>query len=178
MTDPELIELFLARSEEAVPALTARYGAYCRAVAGQLLSDRRDVDECLNDCWLAVWRAIPPARPERFKGWLAAIVRNRALAMGRENRRRPPTVDEGALELASCLPPGEDPLGAVEFQALSRFLRAQPREVRTAFVRRYWYADSMEDTARRLGWSESKTKSALFRLRNKLRQQLEKEGLL
>lgn len=34
MTDPELIELFLARSEEAVPALTARYGAYCRAVAG------------------------------------------------------------------------------------------------------------------------------------------------
>ena len=178
MTDPELIELFLARSEEAVPALTARYGPYCRAVAGQLLSDRRDVDECLNDCWLAVWRAIPPARPERFKGWLAAIVRNRALAMGRENRRRPPTVDEGALELASCLPPGEDPLGAVEFQAVVRFLRAQPREVRTAFVRRYWYADSMEDTARRLGWSESKTKSALFRLRNKLRQQLQKEGLL
>ena len=113
MTDPELIELFLARSEEAVPTLTARYGPYCRAVAGQLLSDRRDVDECLNDCWLAVWRAIPPARPERFKGWLAAIVRNRALAMGRENRRRPPTVDEGALELASCLPPGEDPLGEI-----------------------------------------------------------------
>ena len=182
MSDQELVERFLARSEDAVPALTGRYGPYCRAIAAGLLSDPRDVDECLNDVWLSVWRAIPPARPAHFKGWLAAIVRNRALAMGRENRRRPPTVDEGALELASCLPPGEDPLGAVEFQALSqavvRFLRAQPREVRTAFVRRYWYADSMEDTARRLGWSESKTKSALFRLRNKLRQQLEKEGLL
>ena len=182
MSDQELVERFLARSEDAVPALTGRYGPYCRAIAAGLLSDPRDVDECLNDVWLSVWRAIPPACPEHFKGWLAAIVRNRALAMGRENSRRPPTVDEGALELASCLPPGEDPLGAVEFQVLSqavaRFLRAQPREVRTAFVRRYWYADSVEDTARRLGWSESKTKSALFRLRNKLRQQLQKEGLL
>lgn len=182
MTDQELVELFSARSEEAVPALTAQYGPYCRAVAAQLLADRRDVDECLNDAWLAVWRAIPPARPERFKGWLAAIVRNRALAMGRENSRRPPTVDDAALELASCLPPGSDPLDEAEYRALSeavtRFLRAQPKDVRLAFLRRYWYADTVEDTARRLGWTVSKTKSVLFRTRNKLRAQLQKEGYL
>ena len=129
-----------------------------------------------------MWRAIPPARPERFKGWLAAIVRNRALAMGRENSHRPPTVDEAALELASCLPPGNDPMGETEYRALTeavaRFLRAQPRDVRIAFLRRYWYADPVEDAARRLGWSVSKTKSVLFRTRNKLRTQLQKEGLL
>ncbi|MBD5133449.1 MAG: RNA polymerase sigma factor [Clostridiales bacterium] len=182
MTDQELIELFLARSEEAVPALAAQYGPYCRTVAAQLLADPRDVDECLNDCWLAVWRAIPPARPERFKGWLAAIVRNRALAMGRENSRRPPTVGEAALELASCLPPGGDPMGEAEHHALAdaigRFLRAQPRDIRIVFVRRYWYADTVEDAARRLGWSVSKTKSVLFRTRNKLRDHLQKEGFL
>lgn len=182
MTDQALIELFLARAPEAVSALQERYGPYCRAVAARLLSDPRDVEECLNDCWLAVWRAIPPARPERFKGWLAAIVRNRALAMGKENGRRPPTVDEGALELARCLPEGSGPLEELEFQALSQavegFLRTQPRQVRIAFVRRYWYADSVEEAARRLGWSVSKTKSVLFRARNKLRDQLQKEGLL
>ena len=70
MTDQELIELFSARSEEAVPALSGQYGPYCRSIAAQLLADRRDVDECQNDVWLSVWRAIPPARPERFKGWL------------------------------------------------------------------------------------------------------------
>ena len=182
MTDQELVELFLARSEEAVPALTAQYGPYCRTIAARLLADPRDVDECLNDCWLAVWRAIPPARPEHFKGWLAAIVRNRALAMGRENSRRPPTVDETALELASCLPPGSDPSGAAEYnalaQAVDRFLRAQPKDARVAFLRRYWYADPVEDAARRLGWSVSKTKSVLFRTRNKLRDYLQKEGFL
>ncbi len=182
MTDQELVELFFARSEEAVPALQAQYGPYCRTVAARLLADGRDVDECLNDAWLAVWRAIPPARPEHFKGWLAAIVRNRALAMGRENARRPPTVDETALELASCLPPGDGPEGAAERSALAeaveRFLRAQPEGARIAFLRRYWYADPVEDAARRLGWSVSKTKSVLFRARKKLREHLRKEGFL
>lgn len=182
MTDQELIALFLARSEGAVPALAAQYGPYCRAVAAQLLADPRDVDECLNDVWLSVWRAIPPTRPERFKGWLAAVVRNRALAMGRENGRRPPTVDEAALELAPCLPPGDGPEGEAEYRALAdaveRFLRAQPRDARIAFVRRYWYADRVEDAARRLDWSVSKTKSVLFRTRNRLREYLQKEGFL
>lgn len=182
MTDQALVELFLSHSEGAVPALTAQYGPYCRAVAAQLLADPRDVDECLNDAFLAVWRAIPPARPDHFKGWLAAIVRNRALAMGRENSRRPLTVDETALELASCLPPSPGPAGESEYRALTEtiahFLQAQPRDARVAFVRRYWYADTVEDAARRLGWSVSKTKSVLFRTRNKLRAQLQKEGFL
>lgn len=182
MTDRELIRLFWDRSEGAAEALEAQYGPYCRAVAGSLLLDERDVEECVNDCWLAVWKAIPPARPEHFKGWLAAIVRNRALAMGRENGRRPETVDEAALELASCLPPCPDPAETAEYYALAdavtRFLRTQPRGSRIAFLRRYWYADSVEDAAHRLGWSVSKTKSVLFRTRNKLRTYLQKEGFL
>ena len=182
MTDQELIDLFSARSDGAVPALGQQYGPYCRAIAAQLLSDPRDVDECLNDAWLAVWRAIPPARPEHFKGWLAAIVRNRALAMGKENSRRPPTADEAALELAACLPHTDTAGGELEAAelsaAISRFLWEQPKDVRAAFVRRYWYADPVGGVARRLGWSVSKTKSVLFRTRNRLREQLQKEGYL
>lgn len=47
-----------------------------------------------------------------------------------------------------------------------------------AILRRYWYADSVEETAACLGWSVSKTKSALFRVRNRLREYLVKEGYL
>lgn len=182
MTDRELIDLFSARSEDAVPALSAQYGPYCRAVAGRLLSDERDVDECLNDCWLAVWKAIPPAKPEHFRGWLAAVVRNRAIAMGRENGRRPPTVDETALELAACLPRGDAAQDRVEAAALSEavsaFLRTQKPDQRTAFLRRYWYADTVEQTAQHMGWTVSKTKTVLFRLRNRLWDYLNKEGYL
>lgn len=182
MTDEALIALFSARSESAIPALQAQYGPYCAAIARQLLSDPRDVEECLSDCWLAVWNAIPPTRPTHFKGWLGAVVRHRAIAMGRDNSRRPPEADEAALELAACLPcPGDahSEAEAAELgQAVSRFLAGQKPDHRAVFLRRYWYADSVEQTAARMGWSVSKTKSVLFRLRNNLRQYLYKEGLL
>lgn len=182
MTDEELIRMFSERSPEAAHALEARYGSYCRAIAAQLLADERDVEECLNDCWLAVWRAIPPAEPEHFKGWLAAIVRNRALAMGKENGRRPATVDEAALELASCLPQGEDAHGEAQArelgEAVSRFLSAQKPDRRAAFLRRYWYAQSVEQVAWGMGWSVSKTKSVLFRMRNSLWDYLSKENYI
>ena len=182
MTDQQLIDLFAARSERAIPALQAQYGPWCAAIARRLLSDPRDVEECLSDCWLAVWNALPDARPAQFKGWLGAIVRHRAIAMGRDNRRRPPEVDEAALELAACLPPAGDVHARAEAaelgQAISRFLAGQRPDHRAVFLRRYWYADSVEQAAARMGWSVSKTKSVLFRLRNDLRQYLYKEGLL
>ena len=182
MTDQQLIDLYFARDERAVAETKEKYGAWCAAIAWRLLSDSRDVEECLSDCALAVWNAIPPQRPEHFKGWLGAIVRNRAIAIGRANGRRPPTVDEAALELAACLPAGDSPQGRAEAaelgRAVSDFLRTQKPGARRAFLRRYWYAESVEEVASRLGWSVSKTKSSLFRTRNKLREHLEREGLL
>lgn len=181
MTDQQLIDLYFARDEGAVAETERKYGAYCRAIVRRLLADSRDVEECLSDCALAVWNAIPPQRPERFKGWLGAIVRNRALAIGRQNGRRPATVDEAALELAACLPQwdsAQERAEAAELgRAISRFLRTQKPGARTAFLRRYWYAEGVTQVADGLGWSVSKTKSSLMRTRNRLRAYLEKEGL-
>ena len=182
MTDHEILELLFVRSEQAIPALRTQYGAYCASIARRILADERDVEECLNDCWLSVWQAIPPARPNHFKGWLGAVVRNRALAIGRKNGRRPDTVDETALELAVCLPSPADAYSetiAKELgDAISAFLRTQKPGPRTAFLRRYWYLDTVEETADFLGWTTSKTKTVLFRVRNSLWEYLNKEGLL
>jgi len=91
-------------------------------------------------------------------------------------------VDETALELAVCLPCPEDTHGEVLAKelgdAVSEFLRKQKPDRRTAFLRRYWYLDSVEETAAHLGWTVSKTKSVLFRMRNSLWDYLNKEGLL
>ena len=76
MTDQELLELYFARSEEAVEATRAVYGAYCRTIALRVLGSEEDADECLSDVWLRVWEAVPPERPDHFKGWLAAVTRN------------------------------------------------------------------------------------------------------
>ena len=156
MTDQELVELFWQRREEALTGLQDKYGGWCRSIAGRILGEERDVEECLGDCWLQLWNAIPPARPQHFRGYLGAVVRNRALLLRLRRGRQ----------------------GAELGRAISAFLRELGEGPRTAFLRRYWYADTVEETAGHLGWSLSRTKSVLFRTRKKLKAYLEQEGML
>lgn len=180
MTDDMLLAQLFTHQEGALEALEGQYGAYCRTIAGRILSDPRDVEECFNDCLLAVWKAIPPARPEHFKGWLGAVARNRAIAIGKKNGRMAPLVDETMLELARDLTPGGSLQNRAEArelgEAISAFLWTQKPGSRRAFLRRYWGCESLEEVARGMGWSLSKTKSVLFRTRNSLKDYLQKEG--
>ena len=56
------------------------------------------------------------------------------------------------------------------------FLAALASEDRILFVRRYWYFDTIPELSARFGFSQSKVKTTLFRLRQGLKEHLEKEG--
>ena len=179
MTDQELVELFWQRREEALTGLQDKYGGWCRSIAGRILGEERDVEECLGDCWLQLWNAIPPARPQHFRGYLGAVVRNRALLLRRRRGRQGDTVSLAALELAECLPSREGPEEQAEAaelgRAISAFLRELGEGPRTAFLRRYWYGQSVADLAAGMNCGEGKVKSSLFRTRKALRTYLEQE---
>lgn len=179
MTDKELIELYIARSEDAITATQEQYGAYCRKIACSVLGSEQDAEECLSDVWLRVWNAIPPQNPEHFKGWLAAVTRNSALTLCRRRAREPERVSDAALELSLALADGPEARADARAlgEAISRFLEQEPRHIRTAFLRRYWYGDSVEETAKFMGWGQGKTKTVLFRTRKKLKDYLMKEDL-
>ena len=85
-------------------------------------------------------------------------------------------------ELEECIPSGmsvETELEAKELgAAISRFLQSLSKEDRFLFVRRYWYADSVTELAALTKGSANRISVRLFRLREKLRHHLMKEGLL
>ena len=60
MEDSDIVSLFWARSEDAVPAAAEKYGGLCLGVARNLLGDE-DAEECVNDTWLGAWNAMPAA---------------------------------------------------------------------------------------------------------------------
>ncbi|MDE6985128.1 MAG: RNA polymerase subunit sigma-70, partial [Lachnospiraceae bacterium] len=96
-------------------------------------------------------------------------------------QKRCVTVVELSDEIENCIPSPNDldqKLDSKEIgRAISAFLHGQPLEMRTVFVRRYWYMDSIKDISDMLHISESKVKSILFRMRGKLRGYLEEEGI-
>ena len=79
MDDDAIIDLYWARSEEAIRESDRKYGPYCRAIALRILRDDRDGDECVSDTWLRAWQSMPPERPLRLGAYLGRITRRLAL---------------------------------------------------------------------------------------------------
>ena len=49
MDDSKIIDLFYARSEQAIMELSTKYGAVCSKVAKNILNNSHDAEECVND---------------------------------------------------------------------------------------------------------------------------------
>lgn len=183
MEDHKIIELFFDRSEKAITATARKYGKLCRSIALRIVGNYQDAEECENDTYEAAWNAIPPTRPEYFSAYLGRLTRNIALDRYAYNTAAKRNQEFSVVlgELEDCLPAVENVES--EYEAgwvagiISDFLRTIDSESRIAFLRRYWYGDSLKEISKKLGGSEGKIKSELYRTRQKLKGYLEERGV-
>ncbi len=178
MEDNEILALFDARSDRAVAETERKYGALCRAAVRRVLNDGRDAEECVNDTWMALWNAIPPARPSCLPAYISRIACRIAVSryryLTREKRR-----EDGMLsldELEECVP---DPEGLTEGdgelkETLSAFLASLEEETRNWFLSRYLYQHSPSEIASAAGVSENTVVTRLYRARKKLEKLLKR----
>jgi RNA polymerase sigma-70 factor (ECF subfamily) len=184
LNDASIIELLWERDEQAVSEMKKSYEKLCFHVAGGILSQQEDREECVNTAYMDVWRSIPPNRPASLKNYLCRLVKNAALNILKYNNadKRCPEMAVSLDELSECIPAGksiEDSIAAEQLgAAISSFLRTQPEKHRKVFVRRYWYSESIEEIARFYGMNEKTVATYLFRIRKKLKEYLQKEGYI
>jgi len=183
MEDLRIIELFEARDENAIIAAKEKYGAYMNSVAYNILRNREDSDECLNDSYMKTWNAIPPAKPNNFKAFLARITRNTALDLYEKKNAEKRGSGEVALaldELAECIAGNENPEKSLEMKELAAdindVLETLKPEARKIFVLRYFYMYSVLETADRLRISSGNVSVSLSRSRAALKEKLEGLG--
>lgn len=184
MKDNEILDLYWNRDESAISLTADTYGKYCYSVAYNILHNNEDAEECLNDTWVNAWNSIPPHRPNRLSTFLGKITRNIAINRYKQmntQKRGEGQVDIALNELEGCLSSQMDVEQMADemvlTEAIDRFLRMQPRTERNIFVGRYWHLYSITELAKAYNMSESKIASMLFRMRNKLKIHLEKEGV-
>ena len=184
MDDKRIIELFLARDEEAIKKTQEKYGAICRTIAANILSQREDVEECLNDVLLTVWNHIPPEKPECLPAYITVLVRNaaRTRSRGLGAWKRGANVTLVGEEFLSLLEDEFDVCAAFESrragEVINSFLDRLSKSERKVFMMRYWLDAGIEQIALQTGFSHSKIKSMLKRLRDRLAQALKKEGII
>jgi RNA polymerase sigma-70 factor (ECF subfamily) len=180
--DQKIVDLYWNRDEDAILHTQRKYGGLCQTIAQNILGNREDAEECVNDAYLKVWNSIPPQRPQSLVAFLSRVVRNLSLDRYRhdhaDKRRR--GTDVMFSELEECL--SDDSVQALSddegiADAINRFLRTLDRENRILFVRRYYYMDNNEVLAKTFLLNENTVRQRLFRMREKLKEFLEKEGI-
>lgn len=184
MDDKQIIDLYWARSENAISETADKYGKYCHYIAYNILFNDEDSEECVNDTYLKAWGVIPPQRPNRLSTFLGKITRNLALDRYKYNSREKRGNGQMPLvldEIAECVSAADNTEHIIDDMVLvdcfNRFLAALPTETRNIFMRRYWFLSSIKEIAADFSISESKTKMTLLRARNELKQLLMKEGI-
>lgn len=184
MKDIDIINLYFARSEKAIKETDIKYGAYCNSIAENILHSRNDSEECVNDTYLRVWNSVPPERPQNFRTYIGKITRNLAINRYRSftaGKRGGSNVDVIFSELEGCIPSALTVEDALEekilIKLLDEFLKKQSDTKKNIFLRRYWYCESISRISQDLSLSESKVTSVLYRMRIKLKEYLEKEGI-
>ena len=185
MKDSEIVELYFKRNEEAIEKTSEKYGAYCKAVAENILKNPEDSEECVNFALLQLWNFVPPEKPENLKMFLAKITRNIAINNLKAKLAEKRGGKEGFAafdELSECIPSKnniEESFDAEELEkSINCFTKNLPEKERNIFIRRYFFFESPKKIGERYAFSENRVSVILHRIRKKLQKHLEKEGFV
>ncbi len=176
--DEKIIEMFFERSEQGIRELDIKYGAICRSLSYNIVNNRQDAEECVNDAYLGAWNAIPPARPDPLLSYIVKIVRNISLKIywKKEAAKRSGRYTVALEEIEACIADQktvEDEIEAKELACIiEEFLDTLTLENRVIFMRRYWFFDSYKDIAEFTGLSEKNISVRLTRIREKMKHYL------
>ena len=183
ISDGEIVELFWKRDERAISETETKYKHYLLTIAGNILQDPLDCEECLNDTYLDAWNAIPPARPAFLQGFLSAIMRRRAADRYKSNRRKkriPSELTVSLSELEEILHGGNEMESEMDSQRLrqviSDFVRSLSRRQMYIFMSRYYLARPISEIVARLGCSTATVDKEIAKIKKALREKLKTEG--
>lgn len=183
MTDESIVALYWDRNEDAILETSRKYGNYCFTIAFNILSNKEDSEECVNDTYNKTWNSIPTQRPTLLQAFLGKITRNISLNRYKENTaqkrggHRFEVVLDEIGEISSKEPSPEEAAEEGELtKAINDFLGSLPRDKRVMFVRRYWYSDDVRDIADRMNIPENTVSVTLRRIRVKLSSYLTERG--
>ena len=176
--DEKIIEMFFERSEQGIRELDMKYGKICHNLSYNIVNNRQDAEECVNDAYLGAWNAIPPVRPNPLLSYIVKIVRNISLKIywRKEATKRSGHYTIALEEIEGCIADTKTVEDEIEARELARiieeFLDTLTLENRVIFMRRYWFADSYKDIAEFVGLTEKNISVRLTRIREKMKQYL------
>jgi len=159
--------------ERAFEQLVASYTEALRYYVRGLLKTNDEVDDVLQETWLAAFRQLKRLRSARaFAPWLYRIARNRALRRLRKPKHLVPMTDE--IEAAATESTDWEP-SADDAKLVNACLTELPPHHREILTLRYVGEMTYEQLAETLECRVGTVRSRLFNAKQALRRRIEKQ---
>lgn len=177
MEDSQIVSLLKSDPPRGLEEAIQKYRGYVGAIAARVLETvEEDVEECVSDTFVSVWKYIRQGNEiHNLKGCIACTARN--LALNRlKQRKRSNVVELGELELESEQDMALEFESEENLRAIQELVYRLDEPDREIFVRKYFLMESLKEISRRTALDEIQIRNRLYRCRQKLRKQLEERG--
>jgi RNA polymerase sigma factor (sigma-70 family) len=178
VSDWELLERFIAtRDESAFGGLMKRHGPMIMRLCRRILGETHAAEDAFQATFLVLARRAKAVQAEALARWLYSVGRRVSLKMAAQRRRR----ELAPLGNLEAVDPQPDPLQLVTVRDLLEIVEHEvarmPRPYQMPVVLCLLEGQTLEEAARRLGWTVGSVRGRLERGRNRLRTRLASRGL-
>ncbi len=181
LSDEIIIEMYWQREESAIEETDKKYGEFLFRIAYGILHDRLDCEECKNDTYLGIWKAIPPTKPAVFPAFITQIMRRIAINKYKEKtskKRIPSELTSSIEEYESVLASNDTVDGDFSAEEVGRiindYINTLPERQRYIFIARFYMAESVETIADDLDIAKATVYRELEKIKQGLKLHLEK----
>jgi RNA polymerase sigma factor (sigma-70 family) len=177
-SDAELVSSTLAGDRDAFNRIVSRYQILICSLAYSRIGNLGLSEDVAQETFITAWKHLRLLRePEKLRGWLCGIVRNR-IHKSLEREGRQPVHDAEPLEAIDDSPardalPSEQAIGREEEAILWRSLGKIPELYREPLILYYREHQSIEHVAAELELSEDAVKQRLSRGRKMLQEEVQ-----
>ena len=175
MEDREIITLLTECPEQGLREVITKYRGLAAAVAGRVLKNEADCEECVSDVFVAVWRRRENLEVSgSLKGYVIVTARNTAINRLKSNLSEKAVLFEDGDEE---FPDSTDYAALLEIKEESRTLeravcrlKSPHREI---FLYRYYLFYAPREIAAKLSLDEKQVKNSLYQSKKKLKKYFE-----
>ncbi|MHC4482516.1 MAG: RNA polymerase sigma factor [Planctomycetota bacterium] len=174
-SDEFLIERFNQGDDSVFDRVVEEYSADIAALANRLLGWPGDVEDVVQDIFLAAYLGLKKFRCEcSLKTWLFTITINQCRDYRYKRMLRLKTFSKAAdkIPAAPAHAPDDTPMNRETFRHIQRAVKALPAKYQEPVVLRYLQELPINEISRILGISENTLQVRLSRARKRLKQDL------
>ena len=150
-------------------------------LAYSILGDTHAAEDVLQDTLLRLSKRAAMREDGNAVAYILTVSRNLALDRVRAGKAKKRGVSESLDELEAVIGEGRltEELEAKEIgEEIGRFLQKENEKARKIFVRRYFLCEEISEIAGRYRMSEGSISASLFRTRLRLKEHLERAGII